>query len=107
MIIAIDVDNTLLTEQDGMIVLNMDVVALMRAIYNLGLADIVVWSGGGADYAATVVRRFGIGNLVHRCAGKNDPVKPDITIDDQETGLGSVNLRLTGDITPTPWMGKF
>lgn len=105
MIVAFDVDNTLLREEQGKVVLNHDVVALMVAIKRLGLADIVVWSGGGSDYAAMTVRKFGISDLVWQYWAKNDGRKPDITVDDQECTLGTVNLKLLGDVVPTPWMG--
>jgi hypothetical protein len=111
--IAIDVDNTLLTTViiDGAFnaVLNHDVVALMRAIKALGVADIIVWSGGGKDYAEKMVHRYGLQNLVDQCAGKLDFItegfRPDITLDDQDMTAGTVNLKLPGDIQATPWMG--
>lgn len=106
MIIAIDVDNTLLVRQGGKTVLRSDLVLMMMAIHGLGLAELVVWSGGGQEYAEKMVDKFGLSHLVSRCAGKGDPTfRPDITIDDQMQTAGHVNLRLPGDIEPTPWMG--
>lgn len=107
-VIAIDVDNTLLHEVDGKVVVRHDLVALMRAVHALGLADILVWSGGGADYAIHVVRKLGLADLVSGYASKGDPLsmlKPDITIDDQVIRAGTVNLKLPGNIEATPWMG--
>jgi hypothetical protein len=104
MIIAIDVDNTLIHEVDGSVCLNTDVVALMVAIHNLGVADIVVWSGGGQDYARHVVEKYGLTHLVYSCDAKGS-VGADITLDDQDMSLGLVNLKLPGDIEATPWMG--
>jgi hypothetical protein len=106
MIIAIDVDNTLLVRERDKTVLRSDMVVLMMTVKGLGLAEIVVWSGGGQDYAEQMVNRYGISHLVDRCAGKGDStLHPDITIDDQVQTAGRVNLRLPGDIEPTPWMG--
>ena|ERR1700722_15400543 len=106
MIIAIDVDNTLLVRQGSKTVLRSDLVLMMMAIHGLGLAELVVWSGGGQDYAEAMVNRYGISHLVSECRGKGDATfHPDITIDDQMQQAGRVNLRLPGDIEPTPWMG--
>lgn len=106
MIIAIDVDNTLLVRSGSKTVLRSDLVLLMMAVHGLGLAELVVWSGGGQDYAQAMVDKYGLSHLVSRAAGKGDPgIKPDITIDDQMQTAGRVNLRLPGEIEPTPWMG--
>ena len=106
MIIAFDVDNTLLVlDEDNNIVTNEDVRALMVSIWKLGLADIVVWSGGGADYAEYATRDCGIKHMVSAYLGKGQtPALVDIAIDDQYVKLGLVNLKLAGDIEPTPWM---
>lgn len=103
-VLAVDVDNTLLIEHAGAVVVNHDVVALMRAVKALGIADVVVWSGGGGDYAAMIVRKFGLRDLVDVTCMKGD-VHADIAIDDQDFSLATVNLKLPGDITATPWMG--
>jgi hypothetical protein len=105
MVIAFDVDNTLLIERDGKVVVNEDVRNLMVAIYNLGLADVVVWSGGGAGYAEYATRDCGIKHMVDMYWGKGEGYYPDISIDDMEANLATINLRLKGDIIPTPWMG--
>ena len=105
MIVAFDVDNTLLQlDEQGNIVTNEDVRALLVAVWKLGLADIVVWSGGGADYAEYATRDCGIRHMVWAYWGKNDG-RPDVAIDDQSVVLGRVNLKLAGDIEATPWMG--
>lgn len=109
MMIAIDVDNTLLTvAADGnTVVLNTNIVLLMHAVHELGLATIMVWSGGGKEYAEGVVRKYGLSHLVDRCAAKDPRIMPDITIDDMDYDFSKVNLRLPGDIAPTPYMGLF
>jgi hydroxymethylpyrimidine pyrophosphatase-like HAD family hydrolase len=104
MIIAFDVDNTLLVEKNGVVVVNHDMVILMRAIYTLGLADIVVWSGGGDDYAKQIVRKYGLSDMVSVACMKGT-LLVDIAIDDQDIDLAKVNLKLPGDIEATPWMG--
>lgn len=107
-VIAFDVDNTLLVlDEDNNIVTNEDVRALMVAIHKLGLARIMVWSGGGADYAEYATRDCGIKHMVHYYAGKGTTqIVPDITIDDQYMAnfVSKVQLKLEGDIEPTPWM---
>ena len=110
-IMAFDVDNTLLIERDGHVIVNEDVRDLMVAVHKLGLARIVVWSGGGADYARMATRDCGIHHMVWKYAAKTDGTdalltqgSQVITVDDQPTTLGTVNLTLAGDIAATPWM---
>lgn len=105
-IIAFDVDNTLLIlDEHQNLVTNEDVRALMVAIYRLGLAYIVVWSGGGSEYAEYATRDCGIKHMVYGYWSKGYGPQPDIAIDDQHCKLAKVDLKLKGDIVPTPWMG--
>lgn len=103
----IDVDNTLITEVDGDVRVNEDVRALVVSLKRLNCCNLVLWSGGGADYARHVARKFGIEHLFHNFLSKvkmADSIN-GITLDDQEITLGKMNMKLPGDITPTPWLG--
>lgn len=102
--IAFDVDGTLIDDQDRM---NVRTVRLLTDLAHMKNVDIVVWSGGGQDYAEMWVRRLGLSKYVKRCYDKNhlsadsegkrhafDPeITPDIAIDDiQDCTLGNINL---------------
>jgi phosphoserine phosphatase len=94
-VIAFDVDNTLLIEH----VVNEDVRDLMVAVHKLGLARIVVWSGGGEDYARMATRDCGIHHMVWKYAAKNTFFAGCrlITVDDQAVKLGEINLKIAGE----------
>lgn len=100
---AIDVDNTLIHDVDGAVRVNEDVRALAVSLHNLGVVNLVLWSGGGADYARHVAYKFGISHLFDAFLPKN--VRVQIALDDQDMTLGDVNLKLPGDNDATPWMG--
>lgn len=106
-IFAVDVDNTLLIEgPDGRPVVNEAVRDLIRALHQLGVARIVIWSGGGADYAEAMARRCAVDQYASGYAMKATSLAPPaFTLDDQKCTLGVINLRLPGDIEPTPYMG--
>lgn len=90
-IIAFDVDgtiygSTLAHDREGH--LNIEVVNLMHALSRMKNTKIIVWSGGGKDYAETIVRKFGLGRYVQACYGKHEYEeelygKVDIAFDDQ------------------------
>lgn len=107
-IIAFDVDGTLIknagVDREHGIPSNDD-VPIMHQINTLIVLStyknvrIVVWSGGGKDYAATWGRRLGLDKYVWRYASKleHETLKVHcdtlIAIDDiQATRLGDVNL---------------
>jgi predicted HAD superfamily phosphohydrolase YqeG len=95
--IAFDVDGTLITE-DGYDRPRRDIIAMLHLFCELG-HDVVVWSGGGTDYALAVCRRLGIDHLVRIIPKRNyeqnpqEPM-PDIAFDDCETSLAKVNVRV-------------
>ena len=103
-IIAFDVDGTLIDDQDRMIIRT---VRLLTDLAHMKNVEVVVWSGGGKDYADMWVRKLGLGKYVKACYDKNhissdsegkkhafDPeITPDIAIDDiQDCELGDINL---------------
>lgn len=91
-VIAFDVDGTLIDTSGFMNIGIVNLLILLRGFKN---TKIVVWSGGGADYARHHVERLGIDKYVHAYASKTDhpTIKPDIAIDDiQDTAIGKVNL---------------
>lgn len=83
---AFDIDGTLISGRGE---LNFDVVEAMFALDKLGV-EVVVWSGGGGDYANQIVRKFGLPFKAH---GKGD-VKVDIAFDDQVVALATVNITI-------------
>jgi phosphoglycolate phosphatase-like HAD superfamily hydrolase len=88
--VACDVDGTLF-DYDGKV--RPEIIALLRAFRDAG-AVVVIWSGGGRDYAAQKAREAGLtepGFLV-KAKTQSEPV-PDLAIDDQAVKLGKVNFQ--------------
>lgn len=96
-LIAVDVDGTLrcnctATCMDA----NQDIVNLTNILARMKNVRVMIWSGGGKDYAESFMNRFGI----QRCfaASKLDPDtwvcgKPQIAIDDQQSfAMADLNL---------------
>jgi phosphoglycolate phosphatase-like HAD superfamily hydrolase len=72
---------------------NEDIVHLLTALSRLKNVRILVWSGGGKDYADMWVDRLKLDKFVWATASKLDKLKPDIAIDDiEDTDLGTFNL---------------
>lgn len=107
-VVAFDVDGTLIDDQDVPHLPTINLLVILASFKNV---EIVVWSGGGQDYAEMWVRRLGLQKFVKRCYDKNHissvtgtgkvgehhifdpPIKPDIAIDDiQDCELGKLNL---------------
>ena len=95
-IIAFDVDGTLITNGEAKPdISNPRIVELLKILSSFKNVKIVVWSGGGKEYAERWVRLLGIGDYVWRVASKmeHEQIKPHIAIDDiQNTALGKFNL---------------
>lgn len=99
-VIAFDIDGTLRcnctsTCQDP----NLQIVRLARILATFKNVKVIAWSGGGKEYAETIVRRLKLDDVISpaRCHSKLNYYmrhgKPDIAIDDiQATDLGKVNL---------------
>lgn len=98
-VIAFDVDGTILNNEgipsDIPSGLNLEVVTLIQ-IFSTKMKNtrIIVWSGGGKEYAERVVREYGLEKYVDRCYGKNDCEEHvDICFDDVHTcSLADKNL---------------
>lgn len=106
-IVAFDVDGTLIRQAEGSTpgVVNNDSVPIVHQINTLQVLStyknirIVVWSGGGKQYAETWGRRLGLDKYVWRYASKLEHKELRamcdflIAIDDiQATQLGDANL---------------
>lgn len=94
MIVCFDVDGTLIDESDQPI---PEMVALAKALSKNPLTLVVVWSGGGIDYANMWADRLGLLDTWRRAKDRTvmvagmGPSAPDIVIDDQ-AGWGRLQL---------------
>lgn len=96
MTFAFDCDGTLQDHNDEP---RHHILEILKA---LAAADhsIVVWSGGGKDYAYAVARRHRIDGLVGRFASKTESKKQggdiwaDVCFDDQPTNLADLDIRV-------------
>ena len=102
-ILCFDVDGTLIQAAVDDVVNNsyteyQDVIASLVTFSKFKNVRIVVWSGGGKQYAETWVRRLNLEKYVWRCASKleHEEIKKHgrvIAIDDiQDTAIGDINL---------------
>jgi phosphoserine phosphatase len=92
-IIAFDVDGTLI---DGDIVYD-DIVAMLNTLNRFKNVRVVVWSGGGKQYAETIGRRLGLKGVAYTSKFEHEALRDNgytiIAIDDiQDTAIGDVNL---------------
>jgi phosphoserine phosphatase len=78
--IAIDVDGTLINENG----INYEMISMIRFLYtSMRNVRVIIWSGGGKEYAETIARRCGIDDCVHGCYSKiGFSEKVDIAFDD-------------------------
>lgn len=98
--IAFDVDGTLRDnredyEQGNPIGAqpNERIRTLLITLASFKNTQIIVWSGGGRDYAEDIVRVFKLEPYVDECMSKESGFVPDIAIDDMhEVELGQYNL---------------
>lgn len=95
MTIAWDVDDTLIVpsvasglNQDTP---NYDTIALYRWFQDQG-HSMVVWSGGGIDYAKMWVEKLGLAPCAIMVKEKNETV--DIAFDDCDVDLGKLNIKV-------------
>lgn len=94
--IAFDVDGTLIDHKG----VPTDIVDMLYLFSRFKNVHIVVWSGGGKDYAERIVESLGIRDRIWRCASKTEwpEIKQRfsgrvIAIDDvQDTRIGLANL---------------
>jgi hypothetical protein len=98
-IVAIDVDGTLRSADDECEIIPDEVVRdMLIYFWTLG-CYIVVWSGSGKDYAERIGRACAVDRYVSLYASKTEAraIGADITIDDEEVTLGTVNIRIPED----------
>ena len=89
--IAFDVDGTLLKSDDSA---NENTRTLLRILSEMPDTRIIVWSGGGSEYARMMAKRIHVDHWVDECATKDGFINPDITFDDMDAQLGKVNIRI-------------
>lgn len=77
--IFFDVDGTLIDYEDQP---RWDVIDMLRSFHALGY-QVSVWSGGGASYAGSVVRRLGLTNLVTHITAKDKTCPAPLAVDDE------------------------
>ena len=98
--IAFDIDGTILNNEgavrDGGV--NLPIINLMQILSQcMKNTRIIVWSGGGKDYAEQIVRKYGLEKYVDRVYDKHkfdeSDGHVDIAFDDiHEFALGDKNL---------------
>lgn len=101
-IIAFDVDGTLLNNSDIEIYgeiydphgANTGIVTLVLLLSKMKNTKLICWSGGGGDYARSMARSLHLEKYFKGFYHKaNCPYEVDIAIDDiQDTALGKINL---------------
>ena len=96
LLVAFDVDDTLIIpaiatgfDQD---VPNYDTIAVYRWFQAQG-HEMIVWSGGGADYARMWADKLGL--APNMCLDKHDAgVTPHLAFDDSDLTLAQVNVNV-------------
>lgn len=87
-IIAFDVDGTLIDENDRPIYQNID---LLLWYVDRGYL-VIVWSGGGIDWANLIVRKLGLEDIVQ--VEHKGSMYVDIAYDDEAVEFGEVNIEV-------------
>lgn len=94
-LIAFDVDGTLRCNcKDDCELPNKNIVELFKILSSFKNTRMIVWSGGGKDYAYRFARKYELGVKESQCFSKiGCNLKPQIAVDDiQDTALGQINL---------------
>jgi len=94
-VIAFDVDGTLITNSGSTDIAIERTIDLLKALAHMKNTHIVVWSGGGKDYAQRWVTLLDLEKYVDTVASKmeHETIQADIAIDDiQDTAIGKINL---------------
>ncbi len=93
MIVAFDVDLTLIDKNNK---INYNTLDLMRWFINNN-DRVIVWSGGGIDWAERWVRHLGLQDKVQVAMKTQENAKAlgiDIAVDDEFVTLGKVNIKI-------------
>ena len=104
MIICFDVDGTLIDFNDNP---NYGLISVLKWFHANG-DRVIIWSGGGKNYAAMWGGRLGLDKFVFAYAAKDMEttalLNPDLTFDDSIVVLGKVNCKLqNGETYPENW----
>lgn len=94
--VAFDVDGTLRQVRGSEPVAREDIRTLMQILRQMENVRILVWSGAGELYARQVARKIHVDHWVDAYAAKDPAIRPDITIDDENITLGTINLVACG-----------
>ena len=90
--VAFDVDGTLISEVDDSP--NWPMIDLLRQFHALG-AKVIVWSGGGTDYADMWVRRLNLGAFAQVWVKDRHTLSVvDLAVDDESVVLGVANWKV-------------
>ena len=93
MVIAFDVDGTLIDFNDN---IRPEVVMLLTTLVYAG-NHVIVWSGGGKDYAEQVGRRLGLPDTVVYLSKFPAPsFHVDIAVDDEKDTLMADQMLIVG-----------
>lgn len=76
--IVFDVDGTLIDNEDSP---RFEVIDMLRSFHAIGYT-ILVWSGGGEDYAQMRVRQLGLTKFVTAAYAKGHDIVADLAVDD-------------------------
>lgn len=92
--IAFDVDNTLIKPDQTP---NYAVISILHALYKTALdVGIVIWSGGGEEYAKQWAKKLGLYSPLFFYALKSEEnakkYNVKVSFDDQDAKLGLVNI---------------
>ena len=92
--VAFDIDGTLIYPEGVPNHLadtpRYDIINFLLFLQKIG-CEIVIWSGGGTEYAVHWIYKLGLDNC--RVAEKGS-LEPDIAVDDEEVKLGKVNIKV-------------
>jgi len=94
-IICFDVDGTLIGEKDQP---NWGIINMLKTLFDCG-HTIIVWSGGGKDYAEIWVKRLFLDNYVSECRMKPRIAEDlldeiDVSFDDEDVTLAKCNIKI-------------
>ncbi len=96
-LVAFDADNCLCTMSSGFPVPNEDVRTLLILLSGFPDVQIHLWSNAGAEHAEHCAYACGVAGYIDSYSAKRPGIDPVITIDDEVTDLGAVNLLRAGD----------
>jgi hydroxymethylpyrimidine pyrophosphatase-like HAD family hydrolase len=92
--VAFDVDGTLIHQAGPLCdTPNYLVIGMFQMFESIG-CDMIIWSGGGIDYAEQWARKLGLSATIL----EKGSILVDIAIDDLDVLMGKVNLRVKEEV---------